>query len=62
MTESYAQLTYETSKKRITLAGYRIANVVIQIYEDGKLDEESVLVKWERMKKFSEELNMKDKK
>jgi len=43
ITDSYVQLTYETSKKRITLAGYRIANVIIQIYENAQLYEESVL-------------------
>jgi hypothetical protein len=30
---SYNTLTYETSKKRITLAGYRLANYVIDIYK-----------------------------
>jgi hypothetical protein len=32
-TEEYTRLVYETSKKRITLAGYRLANFVIQIYK-----------------------------
>ena len=30
--EEYTQLAYETSKKRITLAGYRLANCISQIY------------------------------
>ena len=31
-TEEYTSLVYETSRKRITLAGYRLANFVIDIY------------------------------
>lgn len=30
--EEYTNLVYETSKKRITLAGYRIANIVMNIF------------------------------
>lgn len=33
--EEYTALTYETSKKRITLAGYRLANYVIDIYKSA---------------------------
>ncbi len=38
--EEYTQLVYETSKKRITLAGYRLANFVIDIYEQSTQDQE----------------------
>jgi hypothetical protein len=31
-TEEYTNLVYETSRKRITLAGYRLASFVIDIY------------------------------
>ena len=31
--QQYSDQTYETDKKRVTLAGYRIANLVINIYE-----------------------------
>lgn len=30
--EAYTNLVYETSRQRITLAGYRLANFVIDIY------------------------------
>lgn len=33
ITQEYSDLAYETSKKRITLAGYRLANIAINIYE-----------------------------
>jgi hypothetical protein len=32
---AYNTLAYETSKKRITLAGYRLANYVIDIYKSA---------------------------
>lgn len=31
-TEEYTSLAYETSKRRITLAGYRLANFVMSVY------------------------------
>lgn len=31
-TEEYTNLVHETSKKRITLAGYRLANFVMSVY------------------------------
>lgn len=34
-TQAYNQQTYETSKKRITLAGYRLANYVIDLYKNA---------------------------
>ena len=34
--KNYSDLVYETSKKRIVLAGYRIANLVIKIYEENE--------------------------
>jgi hypothetical protein len=33
--EAYTNLVYETSRQRITLAGYRLANFVIDIYESN---------------------------
>lgn len=33
--EQYTNLVYETSRKRITLAGYRLANVVIDIFNQN---------------------------
>lgn len=33
--DAYNTLAYETSKKRITLAGYRLANYVIDIYKNA---------------------------
>jgi hypothetical protein len=33
ITKEYSDNTYAISKKRITLAGYRLANLVIDIYE-----------------------------
>jgi hypothetical protein len=33
--EEYTNLVYETSRRRITLAGYRLANFVIDIYGSG---------------------------
>ena len=52
--EEYTSTVYETAKKRITLAGYRIANIVINIYETAggfeNYDKESVENKWKRMK------------
>jgi hypothetical protein len=33
--DAYNALAYETSKKRITLAGYRLANYVIDIYKSA---------------------------
>jgi hypothetical protein len=34
-TEEYTNLVYETSRKRITLAGYRLANFVISIFSQN---------------------------
>lgn len=31
-TEEYTNLVHETAKRRITLAGYRLANFVIDVY------------------------------
>jgi hypothetical protein len=31
--DDYVKLTYETSKKRITLAGFRLANYIKDIYK-----------------------------
>lgn len=31
--EAYNTLTYETARKRITLAGYRLANYIIDLYK-----------------------------
>lgn len=39
VTEEYVALAYETCKKRIALAGYRLANLVIDIYEKAKRGE-----------------------
>jgi hypothetical protein len=36
LNEAYNVLTYETSKKRITLAGYRLANYIMDIYKTSK--------------------------
>jgi hypothetical protein len=33
ITDEYSTLTYETSKKRITLAGYRLANYIKDLYK-----------------------------
>lgn len=33
ITQEYSDSTFEVSKKRITLAGYRLANYVINIYD-----------------------------
>ena len=33
ITPEYQKITEETCKKRVTLAGYRLANLVISIYE-----------------------------
>jgi hypothetical protein len=33
LSDAYNTLVYETSKKRITLAGYRLANYIIDIYK-----------------------------
>ena len=33
ITADYQKLTYETCRKRVALAGYRLANLVIDIYE-----------------------------
>lgn len=41
ITEDYSKLVYETCKKRITLAGYRIANIVIDIYKQNTKDIEN---------------------
>lgn len=38
--EDYTNMVYETSKKRITLAGYRLANFVIDVYNQNKSLEE----------------------
>lgn len=39
-TEEYTNLVYETSKRRITLAGYRLANFVMDVYNSsGKVDD-----------------------
>ena len=35
--EAYTAEAYEVSKKRITLAGYRIANTVMSIYENNPI-------------------------
>jgi hypothetical protein len=35
-TEEYSSLVYESSKKRITLAGYRLANFVIDVFDPMK--------------------------
>jgi hypothetical protein len=34
LTDDYINLTYETSKKRITLAGFRLANYIKDIYKE----------------------------
>lgn len=33
ISQAYSDDTFETAKKRITLAGYRIANLVVSIFE-----------------------------
>lgn len=38
--EDYTNMVHETSKRRITLAGYRLANFVIDIYNQNKTTEE----------------------
>jgi hypothetical protein len=35
-TEEYTSLVYETSRKRITLAGYRLANFVIDVFDPSQ--------------------------
>ena len=35
-TEEYTNLVYETSRERITLAGYRLANYVIDIFDPSR--------------------------
>jgi hypothetical protein len=35
ITDAYSMLTYETAKKRITLAGYRLASYVINLYKNA---------------------------
>jgi len=35
LNEAYTALAYETAKKRITLAGYRLANYIINIYKNA---------------------------
>lgn len=35
ITQQYSDQTYEAAKNRVTLAGYRIANLVISIYGKG---------------------------
>ena len=48
--EQYSQLAYETSKKRVVLAGYRIANLVIAIYEKASMKDDTERV--EEMRKY----------
>lgn len=40
-TEEYTNLVYETSKRRITLAGYRLANFVLSVYSPTASIEDS---------------------
>lgn len=35
LNDAYTSLAYQTSKKRITLAGYRLANFVINLYKNA---------------------------
>ena len=35
LNDQYNTMTYETSKKRITLAGYRLANYVVDLYKNA---------------------------
>ena len=35
LNDQYNSMTYETSKKRITLAGYRLANYVVDLYKNA---------------------------
>ena len=49
--EEYTALAYETCKKRITLAGYRLANIIIDIYKSSSSErnnDESVGSKLEK--------------
>lgn len=54
ITEEYIKLTYDTSRKRITLGGYRLANLVISIYEKfGKTHETyDSRELWDKMKSW----------
>ncbi len=40
-TEEYTSLVHETSKRRITLAGYRLANFVLSVYSPTASMEDS---------------------
>ena len=46
LTEEYTKVAFETSKRRITQAGYRLANIIISIYQG----EAVVKTKQERFK------------
>lgn len=41
ITDEYSTLTYETAKKRITLAGFRLANYIKDIYKTAKHQEQA---------------------
>ena len=36
--QDYTDMTFDASKRRIVLAGYRIANTVISIYENNTFE------------------------
>lgn len=40
ITDEYSTLVYETAKKRITLAGFRLANYIKDIYKTAKHEEQ----------------------
>jgi hypothetical protein len=54
-TEEYTNLVYETSRKRITLAGYRLANFAMSIFSSNstvdtvKTEEPRSFIELERM-------------
>ena len=58
MGEEYTALAYETSKKRITLAGYRLANIVIDIYRSALKEDDGLMNIWRDKYNIKKPINL----
>ena len=49
-------MVWKVVQRRMMLGGYRLANLIIKIY-DGGIEKEMLRRKWERMKRFANEIH-----
>ena len=53
---TYGDMVWKVVQRRMMLGGYRLANLIIKIY-DGGIEKEMLRRKWERMKRFANEIH-----